>query len=272
MMVAFQTWCWDVCGLAFKAAKDRVAAQSQLALGFWWNSRTLTRTLEERKMLQYVDMIATFASREKLTLVEMQCAAGRLQRCIMTFPPGAACLLVSLFTLMCGLKLPWHARRTTRRVRKDLGLILQLLQLNMGKGYYSYSGFTRGHVGFTDASKKFRFAGAGWVSKCGCYNFWTYGSRAMRQLIDFFEGDAVVVYAQQMGAKWFKKVQPVGIDSKAFEQSAEKGRSRAERLNELIRKLFFLQLRYTFIFEYFWLCSADKFWQTIYPVIEKLIF
>jgi len=52
-MVAFHEWAWDVCGVAFKAIKDRVAATRQLALGFWWDSETLTRELEEKKLLQY---------------------------------------------------------------------------------------------------------------------------------------------------------------------------------------------------------------------------
>ena len=32
---------WDVCGVVFKAIKDRLAASRQLALGFWWDSETL---------------------------------------------------------------------------------------------------------------------------------------------------------------------------------------------------------------------------------------
>ena len=91
-MVAFHTWAADVCGVTFKALKDRVAATRQLALGFWWDSKTLTRELDERKLLLYLDFLADFATRPKLTLREMQQMGGRLQRCLMTLPPGAACL------------------------------------------------------------------------------------------------------------------------------------------------------------------------------------
>ena len=34
-MEAFHEWAWDVCGVAFKVIKDRLAATRQLALGFW---------------------------------------------------------------------------------------------------------------------------------------------------------------------------------------------------------------------------------------------
>ena len=40
-----------VCGVFFKFLKDRAAAQRQLMIGFWWDSRTLTRTLDEVKLL-----------------------------------------------------------------------------------------------------------------------------------------------------------------------------------------------------------------------------
>ena len=121
-----------------------MAAQNQLMLGFWWDSRTFTRTLEERKLLQYVDLLANFASRTTLTLRELQSVAGRMQRCIMTFPPGAACLLVSVFTLMVGLRLPWHARRTTRAARKDFSLVHQL---QASKHYHTAS---KRHMARTD--------------------------------------------------------------------------------------------------------------------------
>ena len=54
-MLSFQAWALDVVGLVFKVAKDRVAAQQQLALGFVWDSTTLTRTIDERKLAGYLD-------------------------------------------------------------------------------------------------------------------------------------------------------------------------------------------------------------------------
>ena len=83
----------------------------------------------------------------------MQCA-------IMTLPPGAACLIVGLFTLMAGLKLPWHKRRTNKGVRDDFTWLHKLLSLNMGRGYYSYSNFHRAPEVRSDASKSNGYAGA----------------------------------------------------------------------------------------------------------------
>ena len=87
-MLSFHHWAWQVCGVAFKALKDRAASREQLMLGLWWDSVTLTRTLDERKLLVYMEMLADFMARPKLTLHEMQVAAGRLQRCLLTFPPS----------------------------------------------------------------------------------------------------------------------------------------------------------------------------------------
>ena len=142
-MENFHSWAWSVCGVAFKAIKDKLAAQHQLVLGLWWDSRTFTRTLEERKLHSYMEMLADFAGRRKLTLKELQVVAGRLQRAVLTLPPGASCLLVGLFTLMAGLILPWHLRRLTKSVRTDLRWLHKLLGLNLGKGFYTYEHFSR---------------------------------------------------------------------------------------------------------------------------------
>ena len=126
---------------AIKAIKDRLAASRQLALGFWWDSETLTRELEDRKLVQYLDMLATFAVRPKLTLREMMSCAGRMQRAIMTLPRRAAWIIVPLFMMMCGLKLPWHARRTTREARGNFLFCGQMLKAAMGRGNYSLANF-----------------------------------------------------------------------------------------------------------------------------------
>ena len=60
-MQSFQAWALDVVGLVFKVAKDRVAARQQLALGFVWDSTTLTRTIEERKLTGYLDLLLEYA-------------------------------------------------------------------------------------------------------------------------------------------------------------------------------------------------------------------
>jgi hypothetical protein len=44
-MLALHTWAEAVCGVFFKALKDKLASRVQLMLGFWWDSTSLTRTL-----------------------------------------------------------------------------------------------------------------------------------------------------------------------------------------------------------------------------------
>ena len=119
-MVAFHQFCDVVCGVFFKFLKDRAAAQKQLMIGFWWDSRTLTRTLDEVKLLSYMTTLADYAARPTLTLREMQSIAGKMQRATMTFPRGAACLVMSMFALTVGLTLPWHRRRVTKAARGDM--------------------------------------------------------------------------------------------------------------------------------------------------------
>ena len=65
-------------------------------------------------------MLRDMLSQSSLTLREMQVAAGRIMRCIMTFPPGAGILVAGLFALTVGLTLPWHL--PPRRVRGVAGL------------------------------------------------------------------------------------------------------------------------------------------------------
>ena len=47
----------------FKASKDKAAAQRQLMIGFQWDSRTMTRTLEEHKLHAYIDLLVERAGR-----------------------------------------------------------------------------------------------------------------------------------------------------------------------------------------------------------------
>ena len=257
-MVRFHDWAQTICGVFFKAVKDKLAAQRQLYIGFWWDSRTFTRELEERKLMQYVEMLGAFASRPTLTLHELQVVAGRMQRAIMTFPPGAACLLVSVFQLMTGLRLPWHKRRTTRRARMDFRLVADFLTLNLGRGFYSYDGFRRAPEVRTDASKSALLAAGGFVSACGAYCWWRYGSSAKRKCIDFLEGDTVVVAVRRLCSRWRQCVVPIGVDNMAFQRSAAKGRSRVDRLNDLVRELFALMVQYHFVLDFFWLSSEDN--------------
>ena len=55
-MRRFQVWAIAL-GVLFKWIKDRLAARRQLMLGFWWDSIARTRTLEERRLTQYMHML-----------------------------------------------------------------------------------------------------------------------------------------------------------------------------------------------------------------------
>ena len=252
-MLAFHTFCKVVCGVFFKFLKDRVAAQKQLMIGFWWDSTTLTRTLEETKLLSYMTTLADYATRGTLTLKEMQSVAGKMQRACMTFPVGAACLVMSMFALTVGLKLPWHRRRVTKTARRDMWTVWELLQLNLGQGYYAFTTFLWGPEVATDASRSSSYTGGGFITRDGVYDFWRYGSRASRKLIDFLEGDTVVETVQRMASRWRGYMVKFYIDNMVFEKSGEKGRSKVERLNVLLKELFMAQILYGFVIVWEWI-------------------
>ena len=258
-MGSFQEWASKVCGIMFKRIKDKPAAFVQLALGFWWDSFEGTRTLEEKKLLQYVDMLDEFSARSSLSLLERQQAAGRMQRAIMTMPPGAACLLSSLFALMAGLSLAWHKRRTTKSERDNYRFFANILRLNLGRGYYTHSSFAKGETVKSDASKKSSCTGGGWFTSTGRYDWWLYGKAAARKPIDFLEGDTVVSAVESRGHAWFKQWIPFGIDNQAFQKSAIKGWSRAERLTLLLKRLFVLQVRFSCVLKFYWLDTVANY-------------
>ena len=59
--------------------------------------------------------------------------------------------------------------------------------------------------------------------------------------------------------RWSGLFIPGGIDNTAFELSAESGRSRVPRLNDLLRGSFVLQLQYNFILGPYWLPSKENY-------------
>ena len=227
-------------------------------VGFWWDTIARTRTLEERRLHYYVETLAEFSKRRSMSLREIQQVSGRMQRGVMTLPPGAACLLSNLFSLMRGLSRPWQKRRTTSALRRDLGDMAHLLGLNMGRGYFAFDRFERAPDVYTDASKSSRYAGGGYLSLCGRCHYWIYGRAAARRPIDFLEGDTVVAAVTDLGHLWQGRLVPFHIDNQAFQRSALKGWSHAERLSLLIRKLFILTLRFGCILEYHWIATGDN--------------
>ena len=255
---AFQDWAWDTCGVGFKRAKDRVAAIPQLMIGFIWDSRSLTRSLEERKLFAYLRVLEDAAGSRTLSLRQRQSLAGKMQRAIMTMPPGAACLLANVYAMLSGLVCPWQRRRTTRAERDDYALVHDLLVMNVGRGYYSYSGFSSAPDILSDASKSRAYTGGGWVSRDGSYDYFKYGTSAARCPIDELEGDTVLRALEVKAAEWKGCQVPFGIDNSAFQLSAVKGRSKAPRLNIILRGVFTLQIKYNFVLQPYWISTTDN--------------
>jgi len=63
----------------------------------------------------------------------------------------------------------------------------------------------------------------------------------------------------ERGRHWRGMLVPFGIDNTAFQLSADRGRSRAERLNALLRILFALQLQEGFILQTYWLSTHANY-------------
>ena len=258
-MPEFQKWSKKVCGVDWKALKDRVGSQTPEYIGFIWDSRSFTRCLVEHKVLAYLDAIARAADSPALTLRDRQSLAGKIQRAIMTFPPGAACLLTNCYILMSGLIFPWQKRRTTAAERADYRFVHDMLKLNVGKGYYRYDGFEEAPTVHTDASKSKGFCGGGWVSACGMYDYFCYGTSCSRKPIDELEGDVPVRALERLAPKLFTRQVPMGIDNQSFMGSARKGRSKVTRLNVIVKRLFYLQIRYSFIVLPFYIPTDENY-------------
>jgi hypothetical protein len=114
--------------------------------------------------------------RKSLTLNERQRVAGYMERAVKTMPPGASCLLANVFLLMVGLCLAWQKRRTTRKEREDYRFFYDVLNSNLGKGYYTTDRFQEGPTVYSDASRSSRYSGGGWCSSWGPFDFWRYGT------------------------------------------------------------------------------------------------
>ena len=72
----------------------------------------------------------------------------------MTMPLGAACFMASMYSLMRGLSLPWQSRRTTRAERLDFRCLRELLQRNLGRGFFSLDQFGEAPVVDTDRTRQ----------------------------------------------------------------------------------------------------------------------
>ena len=90
---------------------------------------------------------------------------------------------------------------------------------------------------------------AGIYDNDGFYDFFKYGASARRQPIDALEGDVVRRACAERGPMWAGCLVDWRIDNSAFQLSVAKSRSRAERLNDIIRDIMYLQLKYGFVLD-----------------------
>ena len=251
-------WCAHVAGVVFKVVKTLPAATRQLYIGLWWDSNTRALELEERRLRAYIALLFEYGSRAVLSLQERQSIAGKMQRAALTLPPGAACLIQSVYGMICGLCLPWQRRRTSRLERRCYRTMAELLEAGHGRGLFDRSHLPWAPVVFSDASKSSTRAGGGFVSACGACHWQPYGRSAARGCIDELEGDWVELALGRLGEAWRGMRVPFGVDNRAFERSQARGRSRAERLMVIVRRMFFAQLRFDCIVELFWLSSESN--------------
>ena len=246
-------------GAGTKAKKTRSSSRLQLSLGLWWNTVNFTIWLTTDKLATYREFLLEMAERRVVTLRDMQRLAGREQRCALTLMPGSKVLMANNFILMSGLRLPHHHRRTTKAWREDRVAMIRCLEENLGKGYYRYDDFGDGGDVFTDASKPGRGrSGGGYVLDTGEYHWWVFGASTSRRPIDWLEGKTVVHCVTDFGHKWDGKMVRFHIDNSSFQASAAKGWSHADRLNELLRELLYLTVKFNCILIYNWISTHDN--------------
>ena len=146
----------------------------------------------------------------------------------------------------------------SRAVRDDFRAVAMLLRLNMGRGFFCFDHMARAPDVYTDASKESTYAGGGYVSMCGRFRWWKYGSSAARKPIDCLEGDAVLMAARDLKQRWKGCVVPLHIDNRSFQLSAAKGWSRADRLCVQLRELFAIAVEVECVFEFHWISTVDN--------------
>ena len=243
-------------GVSFKVLKSMRGALVQLSLGFWWDSVARTRTLDADKLSSYIDLFRAMAKRRVVTLGELQSLAGKILRASLTLPAGARVFLTEILSLIRGLRLPWHRRRMTTAAREDLRAIADVLEANVGRGYFDVSHLPWAPALYTDAMKDHRRAGWGWCDETGAADSGVYGSSMRHKHIDELEGDAVRRAVRARGHTWRGKRVPVYIDNSAFQKSLAKGWSRARRLSVVIKDLYILSAQHDFILVPYWISTV----------------
>ena len=68
----------------------------------------------------------------------------------------------------------------------------------------------------------------------------------------------MICSVESQGPTWAGKLVRYKMDNQAFQKSAVKGRSRAERLNLLLKRLFVLQILHNCLLLFEWVSSGDN--------------
>ena len=246
------------CGLKFKDLKSRHAAMKQLVLGFWWDSHARTRELESEKLAEYLECFRDFSLQKSASLHQLQVVIGRMHRATMTMPPGSTIFLARLIALTRGLSMPWHRKRITAGAISDVVSIIRVLTTNHGRGYFDHSHLPWAADVYTDSMKDGRTAGWGWASLDGTYDFGRFGRSDRRRPIDELEGLAVVKIANSIGHTWSGKRVKCWIDNSAFCYSLAKGRSKVDRLTNIIRTLYELSIKFDCLLVPEWISTHDN--------------
>ena len=245
-------------GAPFKRLKSKRAAMLQLVLGFWWDSVARTRTLEKEKLKIYIDYLLEIAGKSTVTLAELRVLLGRMHRASMTMPGGAKAFLGNVLSMIRGLKLPWHRRHLSEKARRDILKLVDILRSNHGQGYFDTSHLPWFPSIWTDAMKDDSTAAWGWCCADGEYDYGMYNRNKGRRFIDELEGDAVERAMSAIGHRAQNTRVPIYIDNSSFQQSLKKGWSKAERLTEIIKKLYELSVKFNCVIVPIWISTNDN--------------
>jgi hypothetical protein len=139
-----------------------------------------------------------------------------------------------------------------------VALVHDLLELNLGRGHYSYDLFDTAPTVWGDACKGSSYVGGGYFSSCGRYRFWHYGTSAKRKSIAFLEGDTFVFTCGDLMSEWRGCMVNFGEDNQSWLGAGNKGASGVEDFGQLCRVSFAQQVRGGFIVRMFWLPSEEN--------------
>ena len=92
--------------------------------------------VRQTKLDAYLETLRSTLASRCVTLQELQVLSGRMQRASLTLPQNSNAYLAEVLRLQHGLKLPWHKRRVTAALRRDISSLIYLLETNHGSGYF----------------------------------------------------------------------------------------------------------------------------------------